>query len=94
MAELIPEDEIEEFVKKVPEWDVEDKGITRVLDFDEFMEAIDFVNGVAEIAEEANHHPDIDIRWCQVTLRLVTHDVGGLTEADFDLAQKIDNLID
>jgi len=94
MAELIPDDEIEAFVKKVPEWDVEDKSIVRVVEFDEFIEGIDFVNGVAEIAEEANHHPDIDIRWCQVTLRLSTHDVGGLTESDFDLAAKIDNLID
>jgi 4a-hydroxytetrahydrobiopterin dehydratase len=52
------------------------------------------VNAVAEIAEEAGHHPDIDIRWCTITVRLTTHDAGGLTEADLDVAKKIDTLVD
>ena len=51
-----------------------------------------FVNAVAERAEAANHHPDIDIRWNTVTLRLSTHSAGGLTQADLDMASEIDGL--
>jgi len=94
MSDLLDEDEIKALIKKVPEWDLEGKELIRVAEFDEFMEGIDFVDGVAEIAEEANHHPDIDIRFATVTLRVTTHEVNGLTDADFDLAQRIDNLLD
>ena len=94
MSELIDSDELEGLLKKLPEWDLENNSIVRMMEFDEFMEAIDFVNAVAEIAEEAGHHPDIDIRWCTITGRLTTHDVGGLTEADLDVAKKIDTLVD
>ncbi|MCL4164741.1 UNVERIFIED_CONTAM: hypothetical protein GTU68_065150 [Idotea baltica] len=81
-------------MKKVPEWEVEEKALIRVVEFDEFNEGIDFVDGVAEIAEEAQHHPDIDIRWTVITLRLTTHEQGGITSADFELASRIDNLLD
>lgn len=94
MSDLLNEDEITSRLKKAPEWEQEGKSIVRSVEFDDFMEGIDFVDGVAEIAEEAQHHPDIDIRWCTVNLRLTTHDQGGLTDADFELAQRIDNLLD
>lgn len=94
MSDLLAPDELAPFMKKVPEWEVEGAAITRTIEFDDFMEGIDFVNGVAEIAEEIQHHPEIDIRWCTVTLRLTTHDQGGLTQSDFELAQRIDNLLD
>ncbi len=94
MSDLIDPDELEAHLKKLPEWDHENQTIVRVLEFDDFMEGIDFVNAVAEIAEEAGHHPDIDIRWCTVTVRLTTHDAGGLTEADIEVARKIDTLVD
>ena len=94
MSDLIEDEEVQKLLKKIPEWEHEGKEIFRVLEFDEYMDGIDFVDGVAEIAEEAGHHPDIDIRWCTVTVRLTTHDQGGLTEADFDLAKKIDTLVD
>ena len=94
MSELIDPEELEGLLKKLPEWDLENNSIVRMMEFDDFMEAIDFVNAVAEIAEEAGHHPDIDIRWCTITVRLTTHDVGGLTEADLDVAKKIDTLVD
>jgi 4a-hydroxytetrahydrobiopterin dehydratase len=94
MSELIDPDELEGLLKKLPEWDLENNSIVRMMEFDEFMEAIDFVNAVAEIAEEVGHHPDIDIRWCTITVRLTTHDAGGLTEADLDVAKKIDTLVD
>ncbi len=69
-------------------------GITRIVEFEEFMDAIDFVNDLAEIAEEAQHHPDITIKHTKVTLTLTTHDAGGVTELDIELAQRVDNLVD
>jgi 4a-hydroxytetrahydrobiopterin dehydratase len=57
-----------------------------------FADALAYVNAVAVLAEEMDHHPDIDIRWNQVTLRLSTHSAGGLTGADLELARRIDAL--
>lgn len=96
MSELVAKEDLEGLLKKVPEWDheEEEKSIVRVFEFDEFMEGIDFVDAVAEIAEEAEHHPDIDIRWCTITVRLTTHDAGGLTDSDFEIAKKVDTLVD
>ena len=94
MSELIATSEIEAKIKKIPEWEVEKKTLIRSFEFDEFMDGIDFVNGVAEIAEEANHHPDIDIRWGKVDVYLTTHSAGGLTESDFEVAKRIDTLMD
>jgi 4a-hydroxytetrahydrobiopterin dehydratase len=65
-----------------------------VFEFDDFSQAIEFVNGVAEISEEDEHHPDIDIRFNKVRLALSTHAEGGLTELDFEIAEKIDTLVD
>ena len=64
----------------------------RAIIWEDFPEAMKFVNAVAEIAEQAQHHPDIDIRWNKVTLALTTHDAGGLTEKDFALARACDEL--
>lgn len=76
----------------VPEWKKKGVAIVRTYQFKDFMLAIRFVNAVAELAEKAWHHPDIDIRWNKVTLTLSTHDEGGLTEKDFALARKFDRL--
>ncbi|MGI8602995.1 MAG: 4a-hydroxytetrahydrobiopterin dehydratase [Verrucomicrobiales bacterium] len=86
--------EQEHLLKKVPEWELGKKAILRTFEFDSFQDAIDFVNDVAEIAEELNHHPDINIRYDRVALTLTTHAAGGVTKADFQLAGKIDNLVD
>jgi len=77
----------------VPEWKAVDDRIARTFAFQDFPAAIHFVNAVAGLAEKAWHHPDIDIRWNQVTLTLTTHDAGGLTEKDFDLAWQFDALL-
>jgi 4a-hydroxytetrahydrobiopterin dehydratase len=92
MATLVPQTDLESLMKRVPEWETDNKSIERTFEFDDFTQAIDFVNSVAEIAEEEDHHPDIDIRWNKVRLNLSTHSEGGLTELDFQLARKIDNL--
>lgn len=94
MPRLYDAKEIKDAIKGLPTWEVEGKTIERTFDFDDFSLAIDFVNGVAELAEEAEHHPDIDIRYNKVRIILSTHSKGGLTELDFDVAEKIDTLVD
>ena len=74
-------------------WSLESGAIQRRFHFDSFTAAIGFVNRVAEVAEAADHHPDIDVRYRDVTLTLSTHSEGGLTEKDFDLAAQIDQRV-
>ncbi|MBM3877212.1 MAG: 4a-hydroxytetrahydrobiopterin dehydratase [Verrucomicrobia bacterium] len=76
----------------VPAWRKSGRNIVRSCEFADFVAAMKFVNAVAVAAEKANHHPDIDIRWNQVTLALSTHSEGGLTAKDFGLASRIDRL--
>jgi 4a-hydroxytetrahydrobiopterin dehydratase len=92
MAELTPE-QIKAALPTVRDWKRQSASITRTCQFKDFAAAMGFVNKVAKVAEEANHHPDIDIRWNKVTLTLATHSEGGLTQNDFDLAKKIDALV-
>jgi 4a-hydroxytetrahydrobiopterin dehydratase len=77
----------------LPGWQVQAGELTRTFSFDDFPAALAFVNRVGKQAEEAGHHPDIDIRYNRVRLGLVTHDAGGLTAADFDLAASTDALV-
>jgi 4a-hydroxytetrahydrobiopterin dehydratase len=77
----------------VPEWRVESGELVRNVKFQDFVAALGFVNRVADLAEAAGHHPDIDIRYNRVRLGLATHDEGGLTEKDFSLAAAIDKLL-
>jgi 4a-hydroxytetrahydrobiopterin dehydratase len=84
--------EIKATLAIVPDWKKKDLTIARTYPFKDFPAAIKFVNAVAELAEQAWHHPDIDIRWNKVTLTLTTHDAGGLTEKDFALAGKFGQL--
>ena len=75
-----------------PAWDLVDGMLVQSVECASFLAAIDFVVAVGRLAEEADHHPDIDIRWRTVRLALVTHDVGGLSELDFSLARAVDAL--
>ncbi len=92
MAELIKADQLKTRLKKIPEWELEKKHIERTFEFDDFSESIDFVNAVAEVSEDEEHHPDMDIRYNKVRLLLSTHSKGGLTDLDFALAERIDTL--
>ena len=94
MSALLDSKDIKAWLKKLPEWDQDKKAIERVFEFDDFSQAIDFVNNVAEIAEEEEHHPDIDIRYTKVRIALSTHSEGGLTELDFEVAEKIETLVE
>ncbi len=89
MAELTPE-KVQAALPSVKDWSKRSAEIVRTYQFKDFAQAMAFVNQVAQLAESANHHPDIDIRWNKVTLALATHSEGGLTEKDFALARQID----
>jgi 4a-hydroxytetrahydrobiopterin dehydratase len=84
--------QIKSALKRIPAWKKNAAVISRMFEFKDFPDALEFVNAVAKIAENARHHPDIDIRWNKVTLTLSTHDAGGLTEKDFKLARQFDQL--
>ena len=84
--------EVEEKLNKLPGWKLAGREIVRDLKFVDFLSAMEFVNRVADKAEAAGHHPDIDIRYNKVRLALVSHDAGGLTQRDFDLAGAINAL--
>ena len=74
----------------VPNWSKRAQTIFRTFKFKGFLESIDFVNRIARKAQKLNHHPDIDIRFDKVTLKLTTHDEGGITAKDFSLAGQCD----
>ena len=79
-------------MKSIPLWQLERGELVRHCEFENFIEAMQFVNSVAEMAEGAGHHPDIDIRYNKVRLALVSHDKGGLTERDMKMAQALNSL--
>lgn len=89
MAKLTP-NEIKAALELTPHWSKKGGTLIRTFQFKDFPAAINFVDKIARLAEKAWHHPDIDIRWNKVTLTLTTHDQGGLTEKDFDLARQFD----
>ncbi len=89
---LFSEAEIAARLQDIPRWTREGKAITRTWTFEDFPAALAFINRVGGLAEAANHHPDIFNSWATVRLSLTTHDAGGLTNRDFDLARKIDRL--
>ncbi|MGB6690019.1 MAG: 4a-hydroxytetrahydrobiopterin dehydratase [Terracidiphilus sp.] len=84
--------EITSRLSTVPAWQIEAGELVRTFQFKDFLASMAFVAKVADLAEEAGHHPDIDIRYNKVRLALVTHDAGGLTGKDFDLAAQADKL--
>jgi 4a-hydroxytetrahydrobiopterin dehydratase len=83
----------ESLLTTLPGWQIDAGELVRTFKFEDFRAALRFVNQVGDLAEEAQHHPDIDIRYNKVRLALVTHDAGGLTKKDFDLAGKADKLV-
>jgi len=91
---ILGKEELREKLNLLPDWTEEQGEIVRRVAFPDFIAAMDFVNAVAAKAEAAGHHPDIDIRYNKVRLALVSHDAGGLTQRDFDLAESIEALLD
>lgn len=91
MAALSAED-ANSHLRTLPDWKIVSGELVRTFQFKNFLGALAFVNRVGELAEEAGHHPDIDIRYNRVRLGLTTHDAGGLTSKDFDLAARADKV--
>jgi 4a-hydroxytetrahydrobiopterin dehydratase len=89
---LSPQEVDAAVVDKQLAWIRQEDVLVRVVRHDDFAGALAYVNRVGELAESANHHPDIDIRWDTVTLRLSTHSAGGITDLDIELAGSIDGL--
>jgi len=88
------EEQIQDSLSRLADWGREGDWLTRDLKFENFKSAIDFVNRVADEAEAMDHHPDILIHgWNKVRLSVMTHRVGGLTEKDFKLAERINRLV-
>ena len=93
MAVKLSEAEVQSKLTTVPGWTLENGEITRTFKLGSFPAALVFVGAVGHLAESANHHPDILIRYKNVKLSLVTHDSGGLTDKDFALATRINGLM-
>lgn len=92
MVQLLSDAEIQERANQLEGWTVEGKELRITRKFKDFLEAIAFVNQIVEPAEAAGHHPDLVISYNKVTVSLTTHDAGGLTSKDFDLALVISKL--
>jgi 4a-hydroxytetrahydrobiopterin dehydratase len=97
MPELISDEEIGKALGRLQGWRLDDgavRALRREVELESFPQAIQVVNRVAEIAENDNHHPDIDIRWRTLTFRCSTHSAGGITASDVTLAEEIDGVLD
>jgi len=91
MPDLVSDDAVSAALATL-KWDREGDELVKVVTAKDFAGAMRFVNSVAGLAEDADHHPDISISWNKVTLGLTSHDAGGLTQRDLDLATRIDGL--
>ncbi|QSB15741.1 4a-hydroxytetrahydrobiopterin dehydratase [Natronosporangium hydrolyticum] len=93
MAELLAPDEVRSALGTRPGWSGDPARISRTVEFPTFPAAITVVDRVAVVAEELDHHPDIDIRWRTLTFHCATHSVGGVTARDLDLSGRIDEIV-
>jgi 4a-hydroxytetrahydrobiopterin dehydratase len=87
--QTLTDDELRALLLELPEWAVQEGKLLRFWTFHDFVEAMAFVNRVALLAEEAQHHPDIDIRYNRVALGLISHDAGGITARDAKMAHRL-----
>lgn len=89
---LLSDEEMESRLGALEGWERAGDAIRREFKLDDFVGSVDFVNRITPLAEEMNHHPDLEISWNKVTVSLSTHSQGGVTENDFELASKIDSV--
>lgn len=90
--EPLTADQVQDKLADIAEWSESGGGIQRTYQFADFVAAMAFVNKLADYAEKAQHHPDILVRYNKVTLTVTTHDAGGITDKDFDLAKQADEV--
>lgn len=91
---VLTDDQVDAALPELNGWERADGALRRSVKFPAFLDGIEAVRRVAERAETADHHPDIDIRWRTVTFVLVTHSEGGITEKDLGMAREIDAIVD
>jgi 4a-hydroxytetrahydrobiopterin dehydratase len=90
MADLLSDEEIE---AQLPDgWERDGDKIVKTYEFDAYLDGVGFAAGVGGVAQDAFHHPEVTIGWREVEIRLTTHDAGGITENDIDLAARIEDL--
>lgn len=89
---VLTNDQVDAALPDLNGWERSDGALRRSIEFPAFLEGVDAVGRVAELAEQKDHHPDIDIRWRTVTFALVTHSAGGITDQDLEMAKAIDQL--
>ena len=89
MSRRLDDDEITRQLSALPGWTGDGTGLARSFAFPAFLSVIDGVDEIAVVAEAMNHHPDLDIRWRTLHVRLSTHDAGGVTQLDIELAHRI-----
>lgn len=92
MAQLLSTTEIQDQLSNLSGWTLYENEIQCVRTFTDFIEAVNFINHLVEPAESAGHHPDLAISYNKVTISLTTHDAGGLTQKDFDMAKVISQI--
>jgi 4a-hydroxytetrahydrobiopterin dehydratase len=90
----LTQNEIKSKIETLAKWKLVGNRIERDVEFQEFMQLIDAVNQMAREAEAAEHHPDLDVRYTKLKISLTTHHDGGLTQNDFDMAPKIDKILE
>lgn len=91
---VLSDEQVDAALPEIPGWERAEGALRRAVKFPTFMAGIDAVQRVAERAEAADHHPDIDIRWRTVKFALVTHSAGGITENDLAMAREINAIVD
>ena len=92
-TQTLSDSQLRHTLGELPEWALEEGKLVRYWTFPGFVQAIDFVNGVAQLAEQEGHHPDIDIRYNRVKLALVSHDAGGITQRDAQMARRLSHAV-
>ena len=91
-ARTLPDREVETLLKELPRWKFQNGSIHRAIEFQSHLSGADFVRRVSEIAEDVNHHPDLLFTWRKVEVTLTSHDVGGITQRDLNLARRVEDL--
>ena len=92
MNKLLNDIELETSLAELKNWQYGNKKINKVYTFVSYMESIDFINSVAQKAEEVNHHPDLTVGYCKINIEIKSHDLGGVTTGCIDFAKSIDSI--
>jgi len=92
-ASRLSPDDVAAALRDLPLWSGGADGIERTLELPSFRAAVEAISVIADVAEQLDHHPDMDLRWTKVRVAFVTHSAGGLTDLDLELARRVDLLV-